>query len=233
MFIFLYFWIWYIYPRTLSVVLKCTYPDKTCSYASSFQMLVQNRISPLNQSRNSEQDILERIGIHKNVTCILHQYIGSTERFKKFLPMCFTEEHSLEDDYSNRTSFIITQHLPTLSSFLKSSTTLKSSGLTSVFLTHALYQLLALISLLEEMNISHNNINTNNVFVGNELNPVLGNFECATCLDEKPCERFAAENNEDGPDYMNVTHLKRGSEAQVNHLLRCSFKIIKMKQFLY
>lgn len=176
----------------------------------------------------TELDIIERIGPHRNVVKVLHTYEGSIERFRKFIPVSNSTADFIDNDLSFRTTFIVTEQMPTLASFIDSAE-LKSSGYISVFLTHALYQLLSLICLLEELNISHNNINTNSVFIDNELKPVLGNFECATFQDEKSSARFPIQNDEER-DYINVTHVSRGSKVritldQVEHVLFFSFHI--------
>ena len=163
-------------------------------------------------SRSTELDILERIGPHRNVIKVLHTYDGSIERFRKFMPNSYSSVDVLDSDLFYRTTFIVTEQMPTLASFIDSAMDLKTSGLTSVFLTHALYQLLSLVCFLEELNIAHNNLTTDCVFIDSDLNPVLGNFECASCQEEKKINRFPLENDEDR-DYINVTHVTRGSQV--------------------
>lgn len=177
-------------------------------------MLLTRSISTLYERCERELAILDQIGPHENVVHILHIYEGSMERFRKFLPVSHLNSDSL-DELPSRTTFIVTEHMPTLASFINSSAELKSCGFTSVVLTHALYQLLSLICVLGEMSIYHNNINEDNVYINNELKPVLGNFEYATCSEGKLAEQYPAENDDDVRDYINVTHVTRGSSVRI------------------
>lgn len=178
----------------------------------------------------TELDILERIGPHRNIAKVLHTYEGSIERFRQFIHEITTTPPVTDRDLSSHATFIVTEQMPTIANFIESSVELKSTGTTSVFLTHALYQLLKLTCLLDELNISHNNINKDNVFINSELNPVLGNFECATCQDEKLSTRFSIRNDEDR-DYINVTHISRGS--QVSSSVRSRRSMLLLLSLLY
>lgn len=155
---------------------------------------------------SDEVDIMERLGDQPNVVKILHSYESSTERFKKFISVPHTQPHNPEE-LCNRTTFIVTEQMMTLTKFIKSCSVEQNSAIMSTFLLHCFYQLLSLLCFLDELGIEHKNINEGTIFVNEELRPMLGGFEQAVF-----CSERKDSQSEGPPDYENVEHLARGTQ---------------------
>lgn len=154
-----------------------------------------------------EVDILERLSESPNVVQVLHSYKSSTERFKKFIAIPASQPHNAQE-LCSRTTFIVTEQMMTLAKFIKSQVTETTSDVLSSFLLHCFYQLLALLCVFEELGIEHGNINETNIFINNDLQPVLGGFEMAAFNEMKT----GLANEGMQQDYVNVEHLTRGPQ---------------------
>ena len=154
-----------------------------------------------------EFDIMDRLSHQPNVAKVLHSYESSTERFKKFIAVPHGQNYTA-DELCSRTTFLVTEQMITLTTFIKTCATENNSTLISTFLLHSFYQLLSVLCVLEELGIEHNNITEATIFVNDELRPMLGGFELATFNTE------LKDIPPDGPpDYENVEHLARGSHV--------------------
>ncbi|XP_060598794.1 uncharacterized protein LOC132752482 isoform X2 [Ruditapes philippinarum] len=152
-----------------------------------------------------EFDIMDRLSDQPNVTKVLHSYESSTERFKKFIAVPHGHPYNA-DELCSRTTFLVTEQMITLTTFIKTFATESNSSLMSTFLLHSFYQLLSVLCVLEELGIEHNNITDTTIFVNEELRPMLGGFEMASFNNE-----VKDIQTEGPPDYENVEHLARGS----------------------
>ena len=116
---------------------------------------------------------------------ILHHYEGSTERFKKFMPVTVKQSDSLNSGSSSRSLFLVTEYFPqTLEQIMcdiKPSSKSYNGPLTT-FISMVLYQLLSVLQLLQVKNVVHRNIGCDSIFIDNNLCPVLGGFRHAIAL---------------------------------------------------
>ncbi|XP_052781431.1 ankycorbin-like [Mya arenaria] len=166
-----------------------------------------------NITRLNETEILDTVGYHKHIERILHSFDGPVERFLKFIPSPFSKVVETED-VMNRSTFIVTNHVTPLTSYIYSCV---DSNLVLLFqyIAHALYKLFSAINILEQYGVQHNSINEGSVFVDSDLNIVLGGFENAIYSSDKPTKKrgLPVSESKELNDYVNVEHLTRGSSS--------------------
>lgn len=133
-----------------------------------------------------EYDIPLKLPPHKNIIQVLHFYNGSTELFKKFLPLVTPSDFHKPIDMANQTTFMIMKEFPlTLFSFMvrQHMQLLEPPyGLNNEFYLLLLYQLLSAIDHLLMHGVVHRDIKADNVFIDETLRVVLGDFGFARRL---------------------------------------------------
>ena len=116
---------------------------------------------------------------------ILHHYEGSTEQFKRFMPVIAKQSDSFHPGFSSRSLFLVAEYFPQtleqIMSDIKPSSESYNGPLTTL-LSMVLYQLLSVLQLLQDKNVVHRNIGCDSIFIDNKMCPILGGFRHAIAL---------------------------------------------------